>query len=1053
MVALAKLTRPTLHQVVHRERVYDQIDNARSRPLVWVTAPPGAGKTTAIASYIAANKVRALWYQVDTGDQDVASFFYYLSVAAYAQGARRKQDLPLLTPEYQADVSTYARHFFRLFFSRLKRPAMLVLDNYHELPKESVLHALLEHAVAEVPGDINLLVISRMEPPPECARLEASDKLSRIGNETLRLTVDETRDIVGLRYGVDEGLVTELHTQSDGWAAGLTLTLERMKRHGKSLEEIRQDAQESVFDYFAGQIMKGTDPDVRDFLMRTALLPRMSAKMALQLSGNPNAARLLDEFYRRRLFIDRRGDEYQYHDLFRAYLLAQVEQVYTELGQRELRARAGSVLEEVSQFPMAIALFAEALEWDSVVRILLSQAESLLSQGRGETLRQWIGLLPPEIRATNAWVDYWLGMSLIGMDPIAARKPLECAFHRFDDACDRLGALLAASSVVLAYFFEYACFTPLDAWATRIENLIRFITDFQSPAVELHAYAALLCAQVHRKPDAQSIEITISRIGALMESDIAPDAKMLVAPRVLHYLYHSQQVARASPYIGRIDALIEHEVVAPISRWSWLLSVGWCWTDCFEPHSARRAYEAGLAVGRSNGLSLPTLVELSYIGLAWTALQCGDTRAAEAYLANTAQVYDLSRPVDAWLGQTVQGLILLEQGDTQKGLAALQAAHQAALHTGVTLFEFYGEWILAAGLIEAGRYDEADCLLRKAGEWVASTAYSVHLCAVEYVEAYSALCRGNGPACAEVLHRALTRAKASGYRMFILVCRPLVRRLLAFALREDIEPIYVRGLIRSARLEPPARESTPWPWPIEIRTLGRFEILLDERPIEFGRKSPRKPLQLLKAIVAFGGTEVPAQKLIDALWPDLTPSSARQALDMTVIRLRRLLGDATAVVQAGGRFGIDTKCCWIDALAFECRRSLIQDETSSEPGQTAAEILTLYRGNFLEDDGDAPWLIPVRERLRSRFIECVSTLGGRCEERHDFVTALALYRRGIEADELAEPFYRGMMRCYAARKSKAEAMSVFRRLRQTLSVTLGIAPSPESLALFESLRT
>jgi ATP/maltotriose-dependent transcriptional regulator MalT len=82
-----------------RPRLVRRLDLARKKPVTWVWAPPGAGKTTLVASYLAARRTRGLWYKVDEGDADVATFFYYLGLAAPRR--RRPLPLPLLTPEYR----------------------------------------------------------------------------------------------------------------------------------------------------------------------------------------------------------------------------------------------------------------------------------------------------------------------------------------------------------------------------------------------------------------------------------------------------------------------------------------------------------------------------------------------------------------------------------------------------------------------------------------------------------------------------------------------------------------------------------------------------------------------------------------------------------------------------------------------------------------------------------------------------------------------------------------------------------------------------------------
>jgi DNA-binding SARP family transcriptional activator len=111
----------------------------------------------------------------------------------------------------------------------------------------------------------------------------------------------------------------------------------------------------------------------------------------------------------------------------------------------------------------------------------------------------------------------------------------------------------------------------------------------------------------------------------------------------------------------------------------------------------------------------------------------------------------------------------------------------------------------------------------------------------------------------------------------------------------------------------------------------------------------------------------------------------------------------------------------------------------------------LYRGTFLGSDAEQPWLLPTRERLRSRFVEGIERIGRDLEARSQWSRAAAWYRRGIDADALIEGFHQGLMRCHLEMGCKAEAMSAYRRLRQTLSVVLGIAPSQSTEAILRSV--
>lgn len=297
-----------------------------------------------------------------------------------------------------------------------------------------------------------------------------------------------------------------------------------------------------------------------------------------------------------------------------------------------------------------------------------------------------------------------------------------------------------------------------------------------------------------------------------------------------------------------------------------------------------------------------------------------------------------------------------------------------------------------------------------------------------------------------LLGETLRKASDSRVRERIKWYPNALSELLPIALIEGIEPQMARELARELNVIPSGPVPENWPWPVKVYALGPFRLLINDKPLEFSRKAPKKVLLLLKAIVAFGGEAVAEQKLIDALWPEEEGDAARRALSITVHRLRTLLGHAQAVRQSGGMIGVDRRLCWVDAFAFEGRVDELNGE--SEPVEA---VLDLYRGTFLSED-DAPWMLATRERLRTKFTHVVARVGQAREASGRYEKALDLYRRGIEADNLVEAFYQGLMRCYERLNRRAEALSTYRRLREVLSVTLGVTPSSGSQRLFDAMR-
>ena len=648
---LAKLTRPRLHEAVGRDRLFAGLDRARTRKsAVCIVGPPGAGKTTVVGTWLDSREIPGIWYQVDAGDADPATFFYYLGEAGRPFARKDQPALPLLTPEYQHDVAGFSRRFFRELFGLLPDGAAVVLDNYQEVEAQHPFHALVADAIGEIPADRMLLIVSRRDPPDCYARLVANENVDTVDWDDLKLSLDETKAIARARLpamGASE--IERLYEQSGGWAAGLTLMLEGYRK-SNGVSPGMPTERETIFAYFAAQIFEHLPVATRHFLVATAVLPQVPVSLARELTGNPQSSEILEDLYKRHLFTHRRpGPEpiYWYHALFRSFLQGKAGSVLGSDARHEIERRAARLLDARGSHDEAFQIFHEVQDWPAAQRLIERHAEVLLAKGRGQTLRDWILALPQATLESAPWSRFWLGTSLVPLNQKEARSHLERAFGQFAADGDPMAQALAAAGVIESYFFEWSDFHPMRRWMDTLEPLLgrlNFAGNFHS---ERKIYASLLLGILYAAPGHRLLKRTVSRVTEMLDEDMDVNSKASTAMILLSYANLACDLARAKRAVVCIDPLLEHPDLTPINRL-------WCHTRLGYYHQAVGQYQKGLdALDRATSISEAHGLQglrRTFLLIANYQIPCycmlGDVRSAHKCLTRMLELADPARPMD-----------------------------------------------------------------------------------------------------------------------------------------------------------------------------------------------------------------------------------------------------------------------------------------------------------------------------------------------------------------------------------------------------------------------
>lgn len=1041
---LAKIARPAASALLRRDRLFDLMDGARGGQLLWLSAPGGAGKTSLVASWIEARGLRALWISIDSGDADPAALFYYLAAAGRDLGA---SDLPGYRPSAPTELAIFARRFGERLFAAAPDGLVLVLDDYHALPPDAPVHAAIDALLDAVPPGSLAVVASRSGPPAHLGRRVASAGFHAIDWPALRLTTEECVALAR-RHGVAPEPAAALGELARGWAAGVVL-LARAPAGKRAPRDIPPDA---VLDYFANEVFARAPSRTRDFLLCSAYLPRMTPSLACTVTGEPGAADLLEMLHRTHLFTERRDDPapvYEYHPLFREFLQREAERQLDGPTLRELRAVTADALVAAGDPAAAAPLLVASADWTGLARLVRESAIDLAAYGRYATVTSWIESIPTAARARDPWLAYWLGRCQLALHVPGARALLAEAFAEFERAGDAEGAFSSCAWLLRSS----ASAEQAARWIAAAERIAAAHPHFDDPAAEARVLAQFQL--VHQFPPHHPLLARFaSRAEILSRTLESVGERMRMAAFALSVATIHTDLRKVAALTAETQMLATRADAPPGDLAMLLLFRGYCQTQFGD------ADAAAATIARMEGLAAatgcPDVLTSTWYLACRAAVLAGDVQRARDCLQGIRQAGGLSAPLAMHLG-TLSVYIALLEGDP----AAAVAAARAVLESAGNLIPDYrplwhanlGQALLALGDVDAALC-EFDTAITTARRW----RLEGMLVSAQLLQAAALARRGDVEGAVAPLREAMTAARSIGcvpHMPYILPAT--LARLAALALGAGIERDFVRQTIARRGLPPPTAEEERWPWRVRVRALGAFELAVDGAALDDAAKPQRKPVELLKYVVAAGGRDVSFGAVTQALWPDAEGDAAKRSFDVTLHRLRRMLERDDAIVLHGGKLALNPGIVWVDALAFE-RLAVRIDEmqrgagaASEVPVELLERALRLYRGPLFASDDEA-WLNPARARLRRRFVELAEAAGERWEHAANLDAALAWYHRAVDLEPTAERIHQRILRLLHRQGRRAEALEAYGRCREVLGALLAAGPSPETEALHRMVR-
>lgn len=1029
---------------VERVRLLDKLEAASQYRLTLVSAPPGYGKTTAVAQFACRARYPVAWHTIVPRERDVPNLHSHslsalealtpgISEALSAPGDRPPSELASLVAEHLRN--------------HLTQDALYILDDVHHLTGSPAAETWLRNLAERLPRSCHLILISRTLPTLPFAELIARSEVLAFGQEELRLSEDEIEELAHqlladrLSSAEMQGLVARL----DGWPAGIMLALQPLPS-GLSSMLSAGAGPEALFETLARSMLNAQLPDLRQFLLASSTLPRLTPELCSAVLGLANSADMLPLALTRNLFLTRMAGGLVYHPLFRDFLQQQLR--VADPGQyAALHLEAARWFEAREEVEEAFEQYMTAGQPERARDLAERVAPAYFTQGKFETMLSWsaqlneAGVLAPVLahecailltdRYEYAEAEAELARAREGFagrgDPFGLTKvDLQQARITLQQGHYQEALALARQAI-------HSELPELRGRALRVIGLaylrlgeVASGVAYLEEALGIYRAAGLVSSLSHLLQDLQFAYTRLGRLeeaGSCLQEVVAIRRKLggagalALALNNLGYYYHQ----RSDYHQAELTFQEALNVIRGISdRWAesgLLWSLGDLKRDLGAFEEAQRLFDKALELSPAE--AEPALYSAILVSIATLRRWQGKTADA-ALLAEEALSVAEGHGIafEATVAQAALWAARARHGEAEQALAGLEAAATALNGQGAR-FEQIGVKGLCAGV----------CLLRDDRE-----------AAGRYLQEALAVAQEVGsaqPLAAEMAHNPALENLAAGRDGFDQALRDL------------------------AQLREAQRETSPAPgsedgatpvttFSLRVQTLGPESVERDGVPIPVSEWRAAGARELFLYLLFSGPKSRGELSLV--FWPDSSPDQVRANFHTTLHRARQPLG-ADVIRYQNDLYFIDPDLdVWCDALELErwvsqARLLPPQDARAADLWQRA---VSLYQGDFL-CSLDTDWVIAQREKLQELHLEALVGSGQSARVRRDFQTALELFNRAFSIDPYREDVHRAVMRCYQEMGERSQVLTYYNQLKRLLSDDLGVEPSEETVALANSL--
>lgn len=405
-----KLFSPALSKShLSRFKLLKKLNSAENCKLTIVSAPAGYGKSTLLTEWASDNDRKVAWLSLDKDDNDPTRFWSYIIASLQKTSTNLESVLkPILRSPQHVSIEVFLAELINEL-SDMRTPLTIILDDYHVIESKSI-HEMVFQLITRLPGQVNLIIATRSDPPFPVSRLRSMGQLCELRIKDIRFNLEETTQFLNqvVDWDLSEEEIRILNRKTEGWIAGLHLSAYSMRNYSDKKTFFSSFAGDDRFiaDYLVEEILRQQPEQIKSFLLQTSLLEVLSDQVCHEVTGIDHCQSILEYLEDNNLFIislDRNRRRYRYHHLFSELLRRRLALEQPEKIPR-IHKQASQWFESHNLIHQSIYHAFETNDYERAALLIQRIVMKLINQGEFETINSLIEKLPRPIIDSHPWL-------------------------------------------------------------------------------------------------------------------------------------------------------------------------------------------------------------------------------------------------------------------------------------------------------------------------------------------------------------------------------------------------------------------------------------------------------------------------------------------------------------------------------------------------------------------------------------------------------------------------------------------------------------------------